>query len=79
MVLEIGDKAEKFLIDQGTDLEMGARPLRRAVERHLEDALSEELLRGQFDNATRIIVEYEEGAKALTFTGVSDPAEVSST
>ena len=40
-----------FLIDQGYQPEYGARPLRRAVERYLEDALAEDILRGFFKDA----------------------------
>ena len=38
--------AKEFLIDKGYDPQYGARPMRRAVERFLEDPLAEELLRG---------------------------------
>src|SRR5581483_11614174 len=44
--LEITPEATDYLIDKGWNQEMGARPLRRAVEQLLEDPLSEELLRG---------------------------------
>jgi ATP-dependent Clp protease ATP-binding subunit ClpC len=44
--LEVTDEAREFLIDRGFDEKFGARPLRRAIERHLEDALAEEILRG---------------------------------
>ncbi len=79
MDLELSQSAQDFLIENGTDLDMGARPLRRAVERHLEDALSEELLRGAFENATKIIADRVDEADVLTFEGVSGPAAVSST
>jgi len=46
VTLEVTDEAREFLIDQGFDDKFGARPLRRAIERHLEDALAEEILRG---------------------------------
>ncbi|HOE61032.1 MAG TPA: ATP-dependent Clp protease ATP-binding subunit [Kiritimatiellia bacterium] len=44
--LEITEEAAAFLVDKGFDPALGARPLRRTVERHLEDPLAEELLRG---------------------------------
>ena len=40
------ESASEFLIEKGYDPTYGARPLRRAVERYLEDPLAEELLRG---------------------------------
>ncbi len=46
IVLELNDKAKEFLCDKGFDAATGARTLRRAVERHLEDPLAEEMLKG---------------------------------
>ncbi len=42
------DKAKDFLVDKGYDPQYGARPLKRALQRFLEDPLAEEILRGQF-------------------------------
>ena len=44
--LELDEKAKEFLIEKGSDPQYGARPMRRAVERYLEDPLAEEILRG---------------------------------
>ncbi len=49
--------AKEFLIEKGTDLEYGARPLRRALENFVEDPLSEELLQGTFQGKNRIVVD----------------------
>jgi ATP-dependent Clp protease ATP-binding subunit ClpC len=46
--IEITQEAKDFLIDKGTSSDFGARPLRRAIEQHVEDPLSEEILRGNF-------------------------------
>lgn len=46
--LELNSGAKEFLIDKGYNPEFGARPLRRAIERYIEDPLSEDLLRGKF-------------------------------
>ena len=45
--IELDEAAKEFLIEKGYDPTYGARPMRRAVERYLEDPLAEELLRGQ--------------------------------
>jgi len=44
--LELDEKAKDFLVQKGYDPTYGARPMRRSVERYLEDPLAEELLRG---------------------------------
>jgi len=54
--LELTDEAKAFLIDKGYDPDFGARPLKRTIERHVEDPLAEELLRGGFKNASCIHV-----------------------
>jgi ATP-dependent Clp protease ATP-binding subunit ClpC len=44
--LKISDEVKEFLIEKGYDSKLGARPLRRAVEKYLEDSLAEEVLSG---------------------------------
>ena len=60
MTLKLEDSAVEFLIDKGFDPQYGARPLRRAIERYLEDPLAEELLRGRFTPDEIIDVTVEE-------------------
>ena len=55
--LELTEDAKEFLINKGTDLEYGARPLRRALENYIEDPLSEELLQGNFTGKNKLIVD----------------------
>ena len=45
--MEITDEAKNFILEKGTDIKFGARPLRRAIQRYLEDELSEMILRGE--------------------------------
>ncbi|MBO4472359.1 MAG: ATP-dependent Clp protease ATP-binding subunit, partial [Clostridia bacterium] len=61
------EEAKKFIIKKGTNVEYGARPLRRTVERLLEDALSEKLLLGEIAIGDTVTVDYD-GSNALTFT-----------
>ena len=55
--LVLTTEAKEFLIKKGTNLDYGARPLRRALENHVEDPLSEELLQGTFQGQNRIVVD----------------------
>jgi ATP-dependent Clp protease ATP-binding subunit ClpC len=48
--IRLSKSARDFLIDKGFDFALGARPLRRAIEKHLEDPLAEELLKGALDD-----------------------------
>ena len=64
--LHISDEVREYLIAKGYEPEFGARPLRRAVERYIEDPLAEELLRGAFDEAKGVKVELDQ-QKVLFF------------
>ncbi len=57
--LVLDDSAKDFLVEKGYDPAYGARPMRRAVERYLEDPLAEEILRGQFTGNAPIKVTAE--------------------
>ena len=58
IVLELDSKAKDFLVEKGFDPVYGARPMRRAVERYLEDPLAEEILRGKLhDGVVNVTVE----------------------
>ena len=65
MSLEFTAEAKVFIIDEGYDEKYGARPLRRAIERHVEDPLAEALLRGDVKEGEPIQVDRE--GKCLTF------------
>ena len=54
--LEISDDAKKYLLEKGTDIKYGARPLRRAIQRYLEDELSDMILRSELNNGNIINV-----------------------
>ena len=68
--LDLDDKAKEFIIKSGSNLEFGARPLRRALENLVEDPLSEEILRGSFENmnAVLVTVREEENEKGEKFS-----------
>jgi len=57
LALELTDDAKEFLIKKGSDLDFGARPLRRAIEQRIEDPLGEELLRGAFEGKDTIVID----------------------
>src|SRR5882724_1164926 len=69
--LKLSDEAKKFLIRKGSNTDFGARPLRRSIENFVEDPLSEELLKGEFQGKDMIVVDVKEvaGKKQLFFVG----------
>ncbi|MGB0415674.1 MAG: ATP-dependent Clp protease ATP-binding subunit [Coraliomargarita sp.] len=68
LIFEFAEAAKAFLIEKGYDEKYGARPLRRAVEKYLEDSLAEAILNGDIKPAETIMVDVEEDGKALSFT-----------
>jgi ATP-dependent Clp protease ATP-binding subunit ClpC len=55
--IELTEEAKEFIIKQGSNLDYGARPLRRAIEQRIEDPLAEELLRGAFEGKNTIVID----------------------
>jgi ATP-dependent Clp protease ATP-binding subunit ClpC len=58
--LELSAAAKEKIADEGFDPEYGARPLRRAIQKHVEDKLSEELLRGKVLTGQNILIDVED-------------------
>ncbi|MDP0489788.1 MAG: ATP-dependent Clp protease ATP-binding subunit [Verrucomicrobiota bacterium JB023] len=65
--LTLSAEARDYLIEKGYDSDYGARPMRRAVERYLEDPLAEAILRGEVKNGDEVVATREDDAKELSF------------
>ena len=63
--IELTKKAKTFLGDQGFDQKYGARPLSRAIQRHLEDAIAEEIVSDQLKEGDKILIDWDGKAKKL--------------
>jgi len=61
MELEVSDEARRSVVEAGYDPQWGARPLKRAIQRLIENPLSRELLGGRFEEGDRIRVEVADG------------------
>ena len=57
--MDITKKAKNYLVEKGTDIKFGARPLRRAIQRYIEDELSEMILRSQLLDGQTVKVDFE--------------------
>jgi ATP-dependent Clp protease ATP-binding subunit ClpB len=71
--LEISDAAKDYLAHTGYDPQFGARPLKRAIQRHLEDVLARRVLQGDFPAESTIRVDYD-GSELVVL--VEQPAAV---
>jgi ATP-dependent Clp protease ATP-binding subunit ClpA len=61
----MSDGAKAFLVDKGFDRKLGARPLKRVIQREVEDALAEGLIKGEYRDGETILVDGTE--EGLTF------------
>ena len=59
MTLEVSESAKEFILEKGTNLKFGARPLRRAIQRYVEDEISEMILRNEVHEGQNITVNFE--------------------
>ena len=76
--LELTDSAKNWLARKGYDPTLGARPLRRAIQRHVEDALSERILYKEFHAGQIVVVDVDEDADEIVFRSIDgfDPGPV---
>jgi ATP-dependent Clp protease ATP-binding subunit ClpC len=64
--LRLTDRAIEFLVDRGFDEKFGARPLKRAIQRYLEDPLSEKILQAEFSAGDEVEVDVDSEGEGLT-------------
>jgi ATP-dependent Clp protease ATP-binding subunit ClpC len=69
--VKLTDKAKEFLVATGFDPAAGARPLRRTIQRLVEDPLSDEMLRGTFSEGDTIRIDHEDGANEMSFEKIA--------
>ena len=74
MTINLTPEAARFVAKEGTDLSFGARPLRRAIQRLIEDPLSEQILEGRWTSGSVIDVDVEDGKLVFNAGTGSIPA-----
>lgn len=66
--IALTDKAKDFLVEKGYDEKFGARPLKRAIQKFIEDPLAEEIIKSSLNEGDSIKLDVKEGAEELTVT-----------
>ena len=66
--LNLSDKAKAFIAEKGFDKQFGARPLKRAIQKYVEDALAEEIITSKIASGDTIFMDLDETAQELTVT-----------
>ena len=59
ITLDVSIEAKEFILQQGTDLKYGARPLRRAIQRYIEDEISDLILKSELKNGQKISITFD--------------------
>jgi ATP-dependent Clp protease ATP-binding subunit ClpC len=75
MKFELDITAKNFLVEKGFDEKYGARPLRRAIQKYVEDPIAEEILKGTFKEGSGIVAKHYPPSEELDFVDET-PAEV---
>ncbi len=57
---EVSEKAIEYICEKGYDVQFGARPLQRSIQKHIEDVLAEEILNGEVIEGEKFLVDYNE-------------------
>jgi ATP-dependent Clp protease ATP-binding subunit ClpC len=78
ITVDLAKAAKEFLVDKGYDPAFGARPLRRALQRHVEDPLAEEILKGKFGDGSKVKVKFNKKTEELRFVEASKTKPVKS-
>ena len=76
MKIVLDQSAKDFLVEKGYDPKYGARPLRRAIQKYVEDPLAEEILKGTFKEGNEIITKHSEGLEELYFIEAAEEEDL---
>ena len=66
--LELTDKAREFIIGKGWDEQYGARPLKRAIQKYVEDVLAEEIIKSSPEKGSKLVIDYDSEKDDMTVT-----------
>jgi ATP-dependent Clp protease ATP-binding subunit ClpC len=69
ITIQLTDEGRDLLVDKGFDPTLGARPLRRAIQRYIEDKLADAMLERQFPEGTVVVVDAKDDDTLLTVNG----------
>ena len=72
---DLSSRAKKFLAEKGFDPTFGARPLRRVIQKFVEDPLAEEILKGQFAGDCHVVIDRKEEEEKLSFKTAVTPED----
>ena len=72
--IELTDKAKDFIVEKGFDVNYGARPLKRAIQKYIEDPLAEEIIKAGVVEGDNVMIGYDEEKKDIVITSAKPKA-----
>ncbi|MDD3744119.1 MAG: ATP-dependent Clp protease ATP-binding subunit, partial [Lentimicrobiaceae bacterium] len=63
--MEVSIEAKDFIVEKGWDAQFGARPLKRAIQKYIEDALAEEIIKSNLSEGDKVLITHKENAEEL--------------
>ncbi len=69
--VKLTDTAKEFIADKGFDSNFGARPLKRAIQKYLEDPIAEEILKGEIHDGDTLEIDYDKEKEEITVVNKS--------
>ncbi|VTQ00799.1 Chaperone protein ClpB [Sphingobacterium daejeonense] len=66
------ETAKNYIAEKGYDSNFGARPLKRAIQKYLEDPIAEEILKGELKSGETILVDYDDDKKEIVVSAAKD-------
>jgi ATP-dependent Clp protease ATP-binding subunit ClpC len=73
--IEVTTPAKDFIVEKGWDAQFGARPLKRAIQKYIEDALAEEIIKSRLHEGDRIVIDHETDSPELKISIVKPEIE----
>jgi ATP-dependent Clp protease ATP-binding subunit ClpC len=73
--MEISEKAKDFIVEKGWDAQFGARPLKRAIQKYVEDTLAEEIIKSNLKEGALLIIDFDQEAYKITVKSVDVVAD----
>jgi ATP-dependent Clp protease ATP-binding subunit ClpC len=73
--IKLTDAAKDFIAEKGYDSNFGARPLKRAIQKHLEDPIAEEILKGELVEGDSLEVDYDKEKEEIRILSKSKPVK----
>ncbi len=71
--IQLTDAAKEFIAEKGYDTNFGARPLKRAIQKYLEDPVAEEILKGELHEGDQISIDFDKESQEIKILGKGKP------